>query len=122
MNVLTLSISKAYHSKRFSTKANDLRLSHDMNLDDDNVSRIGGGSISISVIGDQHQSDESKSEVGDDTATFDIKKNKEKDDYSKYKEILENGIIIENNNNYLNTEVKSFFIIMITIIRVVNKI
>ena len=109
LNVLTLSISKAYHSKHFSTKANDLRLSHDMNLDDDNVSRIGGGSISISVIGDQHQSDESKSEVGDDTATFDIKKNKEKDDYSKYKEILENGIIIENNNNFLNTEVKSFF-------------
>ena len=39
---------------------------------------------------DQHQTDESKSEMGDDTATFDIKKNKKKDDYSKYKEILEN--------------------------------
>ncbi len=110
LNVLTLSISQVYNSKHFSAKANDLRLSHDMNLDDDNVSRIGGGfnSISISAIGDQHTTD-SKSEVGDETAIFEIKKNKEKDDYSKYKEILENGIIIENNNNFLNTEVKSFF-------------
>ena len=66
LNVLTLSISQVYNSKHFSTKANDSRLSHDMNLDDDNVSRIGGGfnSISISAIGDQHTTD-SKSEVGD---------------------------------------------------------
>ena len=107
LNVLTLSISKAYNSKHFSAKANDVRLSNDMDIDD-NVSRIGGDTMSISVVGDQHLN-YSKSQVGDNTATFEIKKNREQDDYLKYKEILESGIIIENDNNFLNIEVKSFF-------------
>ena len=33
----------------------------------------------------------------------------EKDDYLRFKDILENGLKIKNNNNYLKIKVKSFF-------------
>ena len=109
LNILTISIFQVYYSKFFSSKANDTRLSIDINIGED-VSGIGGAykeNMSISVAGDQLA--DSKSKVGDYTASFDIKKNMEKDDYSRFKDILEGGQKIENNNNYLRTKVKSFF-------------
>ena len=64
--------------------------------------------MSISVAGDQIA--DTKSKIRYNTATFDIRKNMEKDDYSRFKDVLENGQKIENNNNYLRIKVKSFFI------------
>ena len=110
LNVLTISIFQVYYSKFFSSKANDSRLSTDIDIGEE-VSDIGGAykaNMSISVTGDQLA--DTKSKIGDNTATFDIRKNMEKDDYSRFKDVLENGQKIENNNNYLRTKVKSFFI------------
>ena len=110
LNVLTISIFQVYYSKFFSSKANDSRLSTDIDIGEE-VSDIGGAykaNMSISVTGDQLG--DTKSKIGDNTATFDIRKNMEKDDYSRFKDVLENGQKIENNNNYLRTKVKSFFI------------
>ena len=110
LNILTSSIFQVYNSKYFSTKANDLRLSLDMKIDED-ISGIGGPgnrNMSVSAVGADSISD-TKNQVGDSTVSFDIRKNMEKDDYSRFKEVLENGLNIENNNNYIRTEVKSFF-------------
>ena len=108
LNILSISIFQVYYSKHFSSKANDSRLSKDIDIEED-LSGIGGGytNMSTSVSGEQ-LSDE-KNKVGDYTVNFDIKKNIEKDDYSRFKDILENGLKIKNNNNYLKIKVKSFF-------------
>ena len=91
LNVLTISIFQVYYSKFFSSKANDSRLSTDIDIGEE-VSDIGGAykaNMSISVTGDQLG--DTKSKIGDNTATFDIRKNMEKDDYSRFKDVLENG-------------------------------
>ena len=109
LNVLTISIFQVYYSKFFSSKANDTRLSNDINIGED-VSGIVGAynaNMSTSATGDQFA--DIKSKIGDYTASFDIKKNMERDDYSRFKDVLESGQNIENNNNYLRTNVKSFF-------------
>ena len=111
LNILTISIFQVYYSKIFSSKANDTRLSKDININEEEVSGIGGGyntnmSTTTTVLGEQLSNTNNK--VGDYTASFKIKKNMEKDDFSKFKDILENGLKIEN-NNYLNISIKSFF-------------
>ena len=112
LNILTISIFKVYYSNVFSTKANDTRLSKDININEEEVSGIGGGyntnmSTTTTVLGEQLLNTNNK--VGDYTTSFKLKKNMENDDYAKFKEILENGLKIENNNNYLNVSIKSFF-------------
>ena len=109
LNILTISIFQVYYSKYFSSKANDNRLSTDIDIAED-ISGIAGSyntNLSTSATGDQIA--DAKCKVGDYTTVFDIRKNMEKDDYSKFKDVLENGLKIENNNNYLRTKVKSFF-------------
>ncbi len=108
LNILTLSIFQIYSSKFFSTKANDARLSTDIKIGED-VSGIAGGynNMSVSASGDQITA--TKNQVGDYTVSFDIKKNSISDDYSRFKDILESGMKIENNNNHLKTKAKSFF-------------
>jgi len=80
LNVLTISIFQVYYSKFFSSKANDSRLSTDIDIGEE-VSDIGGAykaNMSISVTGDQLA--DTKSKIGDNTATFEIRKNMEKDE------------------------------------------
>ena len=108
LNILTLSIFQIYSSKFFSTKANDVRLSTDIKIGED-VSGIGGGYNNMSVSASGDQINVTKSQVGDYTASFEIKKNSISDDYSRFKDILESGMKIENNNNHLKTIAKSFF-------------
>ena len=110
LNILTISIFQVYISKYFSTKANNNRLSKDININEEEVSGIAGGyntNMSTSITGEQLT--DSKSKIGDYTASFKIKKDLERDDYSRFKDILENGQNIENNNNYLNISISSFF-------------
>jgi hypothetical protein len=76
------------------------------------MSSIGGTmqSLTVSNLGNNNKTViNSSSELGDDTAKFDLKKNMEKDDFHRFQEVLENGIHISNNNNYLNVNIKSFF-------------
>ena len=109
LNILTLSLFQVYNSKHFSSKANDLRLSTDMKIEQD-VSGIGGGGYgNMSTSGVGVDLSDAKCQVGDNTISFKIKKNMEKDDYAKFKDVLETGLNIENDNNYINTEVKSYF-------------
>ena len=112
LNILFISIFQVYYSKMFSTKANDTRLSKDININEEEVSGIGGGyntnmSTTTTVLGEQLSN--TNSTVGDYTASFKLKKNMENDDYGRFKAILENGQKIENNNNYLNISIQSFF-------------
>ena len=108
LNILSISIFQVYYSKHFSSKANDSRLSKDIDIEED-LSGIGGGYTNLSTSVSGEQISDTKSKVGDNTINFDIKKNMEKDDYSRFKDILENGLKINNNNNYLKINVKSFF-------------
>ena len=74
------------------------------------MSSIGGTmqSMTVSNIGNK-TTISSINDVGDETARFKIKKNMEKDELHRFKEVLENGINVSNNNNYLNIDLKSFF-------------
>ena len=108
LNILSISIFQVYYSKHFSSKANDSRLSKDIDIEED-LSGIRGGYTNLSTSVSGEQISDTKSKVGDNTINFDIKKNMEKDDYSRFKDILENGLKINNNNNYLKINVKSFF-------------
>ena len=108
LNILSISIFQVYYSKHFSSKANDSRLSKDIDIEED-LSGIGGGYTNLSTSVSGEQISDTKSKVGDNTINFDIKKNMEKDDYLRFKDILENGLKINNNNNYLKINVKSFF-------------
>ena len=109
LNILTISIFQVYYSKYFSTKANDVRMSADINIGEE-ISGIGGGyNTNMSTSASGVQITDIKSKVGDSTATFEIKKNMEKDDYTRFKDVLEYGQKIENNNNYFRTKVNSFF-------------
>ena len=111
LNIMTASIYQVYNSKFFSSQANEKRLSNNIQIGGD-MSSIGGTmqNLTISNLGNNNKTAiTSTSEVGEDTARFDIRKNYEKDDFKGFKEVLENEINIHNNNNYLNISVKSFF-------------
>ena len=50
-----------------------------------------------------------KSEVGDETIKFRMRKNMEIDEFKRFKEVLENEINIMDYNNYLDVDIKAFF-------------
>ena len=108
LNIITISIFQAYNSNNFSSQANEQRLSSNIKIGD--MSSIGGTmqSMTVSNIGNK-TTISSINDVGDETARFKIKKNMEKDELHRFKEVLENGINVTNNNNYLNIDLKSFF-------------
>ena len=110
LNIITSSLIQVYCSKYFSTKElNNQKLKADIEIGEE-VSRIGGeNSISVSNIGNNFVTNLSNpnNKVGDYTATFDLCKTLVKDDYVKFKDILEYGI--SDNSNPVNTNIKSFF-------------
>ena len=111
LNIITASIFHVYNSKNFSTQANEQRLSSNIQIGAD-MSSIGGTmqSLTVSNLGNNNKTViGSNSEVGEDTASFDIIKNMEKDDLHRFKDVLENDVNISNNNNYLSISVKSYF-------------
>ena len=112
LNILSASIFHVYNSKYFSTKANEQRLSNTFQIGGD-MSSIGGTfqNLTVSNIGNNNNKTmiTSNSEVGEDVAIFDIKKNMEKDELNRFKEVLESGLNIQKNNNYLDINIKSFF-------------
>ncbi len=112
LNIICSSIFKVYNSNYFSTEAHEQKLSSSIKIGQD-VSCIGGAmqSMSVSNIGINSNKTvlSSESELGDDTTRFELKKNMEKDDLHRFKEVLEYGLNIKNNNNHLNVKVKSFF-------------
>ena len=111
LNIISSSIFYVYSSKYFSSEANEQRLSNNIKIGED-VSCIGGTmqSVSVSNIGGINKTQlSSNSEIGEDIVKFNIKKNMETDDLHRFKEVLENGLVIQNNNNYLNIKIKSYF-------------
>lgn len=106
LNIISMSLFQIYNSKYFSTQANELRLSSKIKMDFD-VSGIPGNDRKKSVIDTSIRAEQGQ--VGDETVRFKLKKNMEKDDFNRFKEMLENGLDIQNNNNYFNVNVKSFF-------------
>ena len=112
LNILSASIFHVYNSKYFSSQANEQRLSTSIQIGAD-MSSIGGTmqNLTVSNLGNNNNKTQigSSSEVGEDTTSFDIIKNMEKDDLHRFKEVLENDINVSNNNNYLNISVKSYF-------------
>ena len=103
LNIISISLFQIYNSKYFSTQANELRLSSKIKMDMD-VSGIPGNDRKKSVINTSIHALESQ--VGDETVRFRLKKNMEKDDFIGFKEVLENGLDIQNNNNYFDVNVK----------------
>ena len=111
LNIITASIFQVYNSNFFSSQANEKRLSTNINIGAD-MSSIGGTmqNFSVSNIGNNNKTVlNSNSDIGEDTAHFVFKKNNEKDDLQRFKEVLENEIEINDNNNHLNIDVNSFF-------------
>ena len=111
LNIITASIFQVYNSNYFSSQANEKRLSSSINIGAD-MSSIGGTmqNLTVSNLGNNNKTAiNSSSDVGDDIAHFVFKKNNEKDDLQRFKEVLENEIEINSKNNYLNIDVKSFF-------------
>ena len=106
LNIISISLFQIYNSKYFSTQANELRLSSKIKMDID-VSGIPGNDRKKSVIDTSIHAE--GSQVGDEIVRFNLKKNMQKDDFGRFKEVLENGLNIQNNNNYFNVNVKSFF-------------
>ena len=106
LNIISISLFQIYNSKYFSTQANELRLSSKIKIDIDE-SAIPGNDRKKSVIDTSIHAE--GSQVGDETVRFKLKKNMEKDEFNRFKEVLENGLDIQSNNNYFNVNVKSFF-------------
>ena len=106
LNIITVSLFQIYNSKYFSTQANELRLSSKINIDL-NETEIPGNNRKKSVINSSIHADQGQ--VGDEIIRFNLKKNMEKDDFNRFNEILENGLNIQNDNNYFNVNIKSFF-------------
>ena len=108
LNIITLSMFHVYNSNNFSAQANEQRLSTNIKIGD--MSSIGGTmqSMNQSNYGNKTVYN-SQNDIGDETAKFNFVKNMEKDDYHRFKEVLESGLKIKNNNNYLNISLKSFF-------------
>ena len=110
LNIITSSLFYVYNSNHFSSQANEKRLSNNIQIGGD-ISGIGGPmqNLTMSNLGNNKTVLGSKNDVGDDITTFNIIKNMGKDDLHRFKDVLENGININNNNNYLNLNIKSFF-------------
>ena len=107
LNIITSSLYQVYNSKYFSTQANEQNLTNKLKIED--ISAIGGNSkdTSVSAIGTKTVVN-TKNEMGDDTVRFNIVKNMETDDLKRFKEILENKLLVKNRNNFLNITINSF--------------
>ena len=110
LNIISSSMFKVYNSKYFSSQANEKILSSSIKIGGD-MSSIGGSmqNLTTSNLGNNKTALSTNSEVGDEIARFDLKKNMERDDFNRFREVLENGITINNNNHFLNISIKSFF-------------
>ena len=107
LNIITSSLYQVYNSKYFSTQANEQNLTNKLKIED--ISAIGGNSkdTSVSAIGTKTVVN-TKNEMGDDTVRFNIVKNMETDDLKRFKEVLENKLLVKNRNNFLNITINSF--------------
>ena len=107
LNIVTSSLNQIYNSKHFSTQANEKSLTDKLKIED--ISGIGGNvkDTSVSTLGTKTVVN-TKNEVGEDTVKFYLKKNMENDDLKKFRDVLENRLMIKNNNNFLNITINSF--------------
>ena len=107
LNIITSSLYQVYNSKYFSTQANEQNLTNKLKIED--ISAIGGNSkdTSVSAIGTKTVVN-TKNEMGDDTVRFNMVKNMETDDLKRFKEVLENKLLVKNRNNFLNITINSF--------------
>ena len=107
LNIICSSLDQVYNSKYFSTQANEKTLKSKLKIED--ISAIGGNmkDQSVSAIGTKAVVN-AKNEVGEDTIKFDLRKNMENDDLRKFQDVLENKLLIQNHNNFLNIKVNSF--------------
>ena len=109
LNIITGSLFHVYNSNHFSSQAKDQELKNQFGGD---ISSIGGTmqSLTVSNIGPNNKTIiKSIGEVGDDVTRFNIIKNNNNDDLHRFKEVLEDGIDINHNNNFLNIKIKSYF-------------
>ena len=110
LNIITCSMFEIYNSKYFSSQANEKNLSSSIKIED--ISSITGTmqNLTVSNLGNKNKSNlSSKNEIGDEIVDFTMKKNYEKDEFLRFKDVLESGIKINNFNNYLDISIKSFF-------------
>ena len=111
LNIITCSMFEVYNSKYFSSQANEKNLSSTIKIED--ISSITGTmqNLTVSNVGNKNNKTNlsSKNEIGDEIVDFTMKKNYEKDEYLRFKDVLESGIKINNFNNYLDISIKSFF-------------
>jgi hypothetical protein len=111
LNIITCSMFEVYNSKYFSSQANEKNLSSTIKIED--ISSITGTmqNLTVSNLGNKNNKTNlsSKNEIGDEIVDFTMKKNYEKDEYLRFKDVLESGIKINNFNNYLDISIKSFF-------------
>ena len=107
LNIITSSLYQVYNSKYFSTQANEQNLTNKLKIED--ISAIGGNikDTSVSAIGTKTVVN-TKNEMGDDTVRFNMVKNMETDDLKRFKEVLENKLLVKNRNNFLNITINSF--------------
>ena len=113
LNIITSSINQIYFSKYFSAEANEQRLCSTYKIGADDMSTIGGTmqNLTASNVGNKNQivKTSSTNQIGDETIEFDFKKENGIDNLEVFKDVLEEGINIADNNNNLNIKIKSFF-------------
>ena len=115
LNIISAGIFHVFNSSFFSSKANETIMNNNIKIGDD-VSCIKGAfqnvtnmTMNATNMGGNKTVLSTKSEVGDETTRFRMRKNMEVDEFKRFKEVLESGIKITNNNNYLDMDIKSFF-------------
>ena len=115
LNIISAGIFHVFNSSFFSSKANETIMNNNIKIGDD-VSCIKGAfqnvtnmTMNATNMGGNKTVLSTKSEVGDETTRFRMRKNMEVDEFKRFKEVLESGIKIINNNNYLDMDIKSFF-------------
>ena len=113
LNITVASISKVYESQYFSVQANEQRLKVDIKIEGD-ISSITGQKINntnsntnSTLVNNNIFS--TKNEIGDENISFDFNKNINVDEYDIFKDVLEKGMTVEKNNNYLLINIKSFY-------------
>ena len=111
LNIITSSMFESYNSIYFSSQASEKSLNNNIKIGD--ISSISGTLQNLTVSNFGYANNikavlSTKNEIGDDIISFTLTKNNEKDDFRRYKEVLESDIKINNYNNYLNINLKSF--------------
>ena len=97
LNIITSSMFEAYNSIYFSSQANEKTLNNNIKICD--MSSIVGTMQNLTVSNFGYVNN-TKNQIGDDIISFTLTKNNEKDDFRRYKEVLESDIKINNYNNY----------------------